>query len=115
MDHHKAINSLHYNVDSPSFSLLKQLCGGKSAGQGKFISEQFRAVGLATLLLSAVQRKYGHQREAASCLRETIMLAHEDQLTDILDYAVVSCVCVHHTDKYTCLKILHNMLLKVDH
>jgi len=50
-------------------------------------------VGMATLLLSAVQRRFGHQREATSCLREAIMLAHEEQLSDILDYAVV-CVCV---------------------
>ena len=93
MDHHKTITSLHYNINSPSFSLLEQLCQYESAGHSKAISGQFHVVGMATLLLSAVQRRFGHQREAASSLREAIMLAHEEQLSDILDYAVV-CVCV---------------------
>ncbi|XP_065912227.1 anaphase-promoting complex subunit 5-like isoform X2 [Dysidea avara] len=89
MDHHKTITSLHYNINSPSFSLLEQLCQYESAGHSKAISGQFHVVGMATLLLSAVQRRFGHQREAASSLREAIMLAHEEQLSDILDYAVL--------------------------
>ena len=94
IDHHKTITSLHYNIDSPSFSLLEQLCHCEGAGHARAIGGQFHVVGMATLLLSAVQRRFGHQREAANCLREAIMLAHEEQLSDILDYAVVCCVCV---------------------
>ena len=89
MDYHKTLNLLHKDINSSNISLTWLLCQTASVTDDKS-NYSLYAVGMATLLLSAIQRQFGHHTEATNSLRETIMLAQEEQFDEILDYAVVS-------------------------
>ena len=87
-DYHRMLNLLHNDITSTNISSgwLLYIC--RTAGVTDVKSPLF-AVGMATLLLSAIQRQFGYHTESTNSLREAIMLAQEEQFHDILDYAMV--------------------------
>ena len=92
MDYHKTLNLLHNDISSTNISLAWLLPQMAGITEAKSNHSPLYAVGMATLLLSAIQRKFGHHTEATNSLRETIMLAQEEQFYEILDYAMVRIV-----------------------
>ena len=84
-DYHKMLNLLHNDTNSNNISswLLCRIAGVTDVKSPLF------AVGMATLLLSAIQRQFGYHTESTNSLREAIMLAQEEQFYKILDYAMV--------------------------
>ena len=93
MDYHKTLNLLHNNISSTNVSLAWLLHQTASVTEAKS-NYSLYAVGMATLLLSAIQRRFGYHTEATNSLREAIMLAQEEQFDEILDYAMVRCELV---------------------
>ena len=89
MNYHKTLTLLHNDITSTSLSLAWLLRQTVGVSDAKSSYSPLYAVGMATLLLSAIQRQFGHHTEATNSLRETIMLAQEEQFSEILDYAVV--------------------------
>ena len=89
MDYHKTLNLLHNDISSTNMSLAWVLRQSTSVTDAKSNHSPLYAVGMATLLLSAIQRQFGHHTEATNSLRESIMLAQEEQFYEILDYAMV--------------------------
>ena len=85
MDYHKTLNLLHSDISSNKMSLAWILHQSASVTN----HSSLYAVGMATLLLSAIQRQFGHHTGATNSLRESIMLAQEEQFYEILHYAMV--------------------------
>lgn len=89
MDYHNTLNLLHNDIISTNMSLAWVLHHTAGVSEARSNYSPLYAVGMATLLLSAIQRRFGHHTEATNSLRETIMLAQEEQFYKILDYAMV--------------------------
>ena len=79
----KTLNLLHKDINSSNVSLTWLLCQTASVTNDRS-NYSLCAIGMAT----AIQRQFGHHTEVTNSLRETLMLAQEEEFNEILDYAV---------------------------